>query len=217
MLHDYKVYIFDFDGTLADSRINIANSLNSAFTLYGYARVPNRKIYPLIGKQTLEEHFVEFYPHMPQTIFPKLIDEFRTHQLVFLTKELQLFPHVVEVLNELKRRDKSLAILTTKGTAQVTAVLELLGIKHLFGFIYGRDLLFGRKPEGRCVDYILSQLAPDVKKKDVVMVGDTRIDAQTAMNSGVDMIGVGFGIGSRKELLSAGAISIINSFQELVI
>jgi phosphoglycolate phosphatase len=62
----------------------------------------------------------------------------------------------------------------------------------------------------------LTQLAPDVGKKDVVMVGDTQIDAQTASNSGVDMIGVGFGIGSRKELLSAGATSIIDSFQELL-
>lgn len=216
MNRDYSVYIFDFDGTLADSRINIANSLNASFTLNGYQPVPNQKIFPLIGKKTLEQHFIEFYPQLSSSLIPKLVEDFRAHQLDYLEKELQLFPHVVEVLNELKQWGKTLAILTTKGTEQITKMLTVLGIKQLFEYIYGQDLPYGEKPEGRCVDYILTQVSPSVLKKEVVMVGDTEIDIQTAVNAGVDSIGVSYGIGSREELINAGATHIIDVFEELL-
>jgi phosphoglycolate phosphatase len=120
------------------------------------------------------------------------------------------------VLEILHSRDKSLSILTTKGTEQITKMLEILKIKHFFDVIYGRDLPYGEKPNKQCVDYMLSQLPNKFTKEQVVIVGDTEIDLQTAQNSGVDFIAVTYGIGSREELALAGAKRFIDSFDQIL-
>lgn len=212
----YNVFIFDFDGTLADSRMNIANSFNSALVENNYSPIKNEKIYPYIGKETLEQHFIRFHPNISPNQFPKLIQDFRNHQIKFMREELKLFPNVVKTLKLLKGKNKSMAILTTKGTEQITKMMEILKIKTYFEVIYGRDLPYGEKPNKSCVEYILSNLDKNYSNNEVVMVGDTEIDAQTAENAGIGIVGVTYGIGTKKELVNKNVKQFIDSFDEIL-
>jgi HAD superfamily hydrolase (TIGR01549 family) len=213
----YSLFIFDFDGTLSDSRLNIANSCNAALTSVHLPTIENEKIYPLIGKLNLEDTFTKFYPNLTVEEVNHLVDVFRAYQIAHVQDEITLFPDVAETLEELVRKGKYLAILTTKGTEQVTKILELLKLRSLFTVIMGKGSEFGEKPEGRCIDYITSLLPKPISKENIAMVGDTEIDVQTANNGGISVIGVTYGIDSAEQLKQAGATYTIDRIKDLLL
>lgn len=212
----YSLFIFDFDGTLSDSRLNIAHSLNAALLACGYGKVEEEHVFPLIGKITLEETFRHFYPEITDEILSKLISEYRKYQAAHIKEEIFLYPSVESTLRQLKSKGKTLCILTTKGTEAITNIVRVLGLAHLFDIIYGRGSGFGDKPEGKSVTYIMTHLSRSFTKSETVVVGDTNIDVETSKNAGVDMIGVAYGTDGAEKLRSEGAKYILNSFDELL-
>lgn len=212
----FSHFIFDFDGTLADSRLNIANSFNFALKERNLATIEDALIHPLIGKKNLEQMFILFYPELSENLVADLIALFREYQSSHAVEEIMLFPDVKETLTSLKLAGAELAILTTKNTKQISNIADQLGIYSLFNIIYGTGLPYGEKPEGRCVDYLLTQFSSEPQKQRVVMIGDSSVDAETAKNGGIDFLGVPYGTDDPQQLLEIGAIGILDPFSKLV-
>ncbi|KKU45382.1 MAG: haloacid dehalogenase-like protein hydrolase [Microgenomates group bacterium GW2011_GWA2_46_7] len=216
MFTKYKLFIFDFDGTLCDSRINIANSLNDALQIAHYPKIDNTRIYPLIGKINIEETFLTFYPNLTAEQVTQMVSDFQVYQFAHVADEIKFFPQVPETLLALKSRGKTLCVLTAKGTTQIVAILKKLKIAQLFSTIYGREPGHADKPSSDTISAILSGLPDEYASPVVVMVGDTTIDCETAKNTHVDMIGVSYGIDTPEVLQRSGATYIINTFDELL-
>lgn len=210
----FSHFIFDFDGTLADSRLNISNSINFALTSQGLAKIDPLKIHPFIGKKSIEDTFTHFYPDLDEAQLQNILTLFRTYQSQHANEEIQLFPKVKETLQALQQSRAELAILTTKNVKQITTITEILEISKFFGVIYGNGMQYGEKPDGSCVTYILSQLTPTSADK-VVVVGDSIVDAQTAQNAEVAFLGVSTGVDSSEILKAQGALSVLTNFSAL--
>ena len=72
-----------------------------------------------------------------------------------------------------------------------------------------------KKPQKECVEYILSNFK-NITKEKTVMVGNTIIDLQTAKNSGIDMIGVSYGIDGEETLKNNGCLNIMKDFSKIL-
>lgn len=212
----YKVFIFDFDGTLADSRLNIANSVNRALQRSGLAKVLNDAIFPTIGKLSIQQAFLLFYPKLNPDSIEKLTADFRGFVIAHAKAELCFFPGVESTLHSLQDSNIYLAVLTTKSSKSIYDVLTLLGIDTYFSVIYGSGLPGGDKPSKGCVEYILDKIGhDDIKPSEVVMVGDTIVDLVTAQNAGIDSIGVTYGIDGQ-DVKKLDFTYTIDAFDELL-
>ncbi len=212
----YDLFIFDFDGTLADSRLNIINSLNFALNTQGLSPIEGKRITPLIGKMSLDNTFLYFYPELKTVQIEKLLEEFRIYQREHAHEELVFFPEVLSTLEKLYKQKKMLAILTTKHISQITYILKLFKIDHFFDVVLGEGVISQRKPASECVGYILSSLSVPLDKSKVVMIGDSSVDVLSAQNGGIDMIAVGHGTDSLESLKEMGAIFTVNTFSEIL-
>lgn len=210
----FNLFIFDFDGTLVDSRLHISNSVNAALSSVGLQKVAPRKIYPTIGKLHIDDTFKYLYPKLTPSDVGVLTTKFRERLLSTASEELLFFPNVIQTLKTLRKRGKKLAILTTKNFDSINRILSSLGIDELFEVIYGSGMVAGDKPDKRTILYIASSTG--IKLEETVMVGDTSVDAQTAKNAEVESIGVTHGIDGIEGIKKSGFSDIITDFKELL-
>ncbi|MEP7166368.1 MAG: HAD family hydrolase [Candidatus Woesebacteria bacterium] len=210
----YKNFLFDFDGTLADSRKSISNSIRFALKKHDLPLVAPTDIFPLIGKKSIEDTFTHFYPKLSGAKVESLVKDFRAYQREHTIQETEIFPSVIQTLQTLKKQGHSLHILTTKEVGQITFVLNELKLADYFSIIYGNGLPYGKKPEKGCVEYILQTAG--LKPHETVMVGDSSVDVQTARNGGIDVIGVTYGTDGEDGMRTAGATHIVRMFDELL-
>lgn len=91
-MNTYELYIFDFEGTIVDSRLHIANSVNFALIQNGFATMSPEEIYPTIGKLPIGATFKQFYPQLSVNDLNQLILSFRKYLIENVKKDLVLFP-----------------------------------------------------------------------------------------------------------------------------
>ncbi len=212
----YDCFIFDFDGTLADSRINIANSVAYALKRQNIPLVSSDRIYPLIGKYNLPDTFKFFYNDLTDRQQEALLKDFRLYQKEHAHKEVLLFEGVKETLGTLQNQGKYLAILTTKHINQVSYILQVLCIDKNFAVVFGGGIIAQEKPSRECFDYIIDHLPVSMSGQKCVMIGDSTVDCETARNAHIDMIGVSHGTDLPETLLSSGALHVCEKFSEIL-
>jgi HAD superfamily hydrolase (TIGR01549 family) len=212
----YDLFIFDFDGTLADSRLNITSSMNAAFTHFGYTVVDPNDIHPLIGKLSFEQTFRKFQPQLDTDQVGALMSHARGYQREHLQNEMMVFPDTVATLQTLKDQGKALAVLTTKYVEQMEYILQAMGLRPFFDVVYGDGLIAAKKPDRACVEYIWNNLSAPILPERSVMIGDSEVDVLCAQNAGIDAIGVGRGVDSLDYLREKGAIYTLDTLAELM-
>jgi len=212
----YSLFIFDFDGTLADSKDNIAKSLNSAFKKNNLPEIPLENIYPHIGKLSIAKTILEFYPELSERKVQELREDYITRLNQNVKEELKFFPGALETVKKLKEKNKKTAILSVKPKEQIELVLETFEIRHLFDSIHGNGTSEFEKPARGCVEFIVSDLGLNIENESILMIGDSHVDVEVGKNAGIDMFGVSHGITSPQELTELGAKKILKSFDELL-
>jgi phosphoglycolate phosphatase len=213
-LRSFDLFVFDFDGTLADSRLSISNSFNFALREYGLAEVKPGRIYTMIGKQMLDEMFLSFYPEIELEQIPALLECFRQYQRENVLDELLYFPEVISTIASLKARGKSLAILSNKSQKQLEHGLGAFNLLDSFQIVLGSGFLNETKPAKACMDYIWQALPAEASR--TVMIGDSEVDVLTARNAGIELIAVSHGTDSAESLLTMGAAYSVENFSEIL-
>jgi phosphoglycolate phosphatase len=189
---DVRALIFDLDGTLIDSKLDIALAVNAALAELGKEALPHEQIFSYIGNgaptliaraagdgtseadvQCGLEFFIKYYS---------------VHKLDNTT----LYPGVREALNALT--DLKMAVLTNKPVRASRGILEGLGIAGHFQIVYGGNSFDRKKPDPMGVETILREFG--ASPSSAMIVGDSEIDVQTARNSGTWACGVTYGFGS---------------------
>ena len=187
-----RVLIFDLDGTLIDSKLDLAHSVNAMLEHMGRTPLAHDMVYsyvgngaPMLVRRALGEgatdadcekglaHFLAYY---------------REHML----DNTVTYPGVREGLDQLK--GKAMAVLTNKPVRFSEEILNGLGLSRYFRFVYGGNSFEKKKPDPMGVEAILRDLAapPD----EAMMVGDSDVDIRTARNSGIWACGVSYGLGT---------------------
>lgn len=193
----YRNVIFDFDGTLTDSRRDIAGAQLWALRRMGFDGYREEELYPLIGK-SLRETFEYILPPAHHHRIPEAIALYAEYYPPRALQSTKLFPGVRETLNALRSRGHRLAVASTKKGEGIRRATDHFGITGEFERLQGSENM-AFKPAPDVILAILSDLAWD--PHETLMVGDSDVDILAGRNAGVDVCAVTYGSLSRTELL----------------
>lgn len=183
------VLIFDLDGTLVDSKKDLAFSVNHVRATFGLPGLMEQEISAFIGDgaQMLIQRALgsEASVSDVQSGLQLFLSYYREHML----DQSVLYPGVVETLSRLE--DCRLAVLTNKPIRFSRTMLEGLGILHLFAAVYGGNSFERKKPDPIGIHQILADTG--AMPGDAWMIGDSAVDVLTGRSAGVTTCGVSWG------------------------
>ena len=189
-----ELLIFDLDGTLIESKWDIASSVNLTLAELGLPQRPLEEIFGFVGdgvKKLLRLSVGED----PRISFDEALRVFRGHYLAHCLDRTTFYPGIEQMLNHFI--DKRKAVATNKSIEYTEVILKGLGAHH-FQFVVGGDNGFGLKPEPGMLSHVIERL--NVPKERTVLVGDSTNDINGGHNAGIRVCAVGYGMGNREKM-----------------
>ena len=209
-----QLIIFDFDGTLGDTRRNIVTTMQMTIAEIGLPCRSDAECASTIGLP-LYGCFEKLFPNTDKRIFQQCVETYRRiFQENMQTIKPQTFPKVVETLSALKEKGLTLAIASSRSHASLVELTHDLGISNVISYMIGADYVNKAKPNPEPVLNILEALG--YKACQTLVVGDMDVDILMGANAGTKTCGVTYGNGTKKELEEVGADYVIDSIDELI-
>ena len=205
-----KAIFFDLDGTLTDSGEGIINCAELALRHFGLP-VPSREEMRVFVGPPLDQTFIRF--GVPEDIAQEAIRVFRSRYTTIGIFENHPYPGVEQMLQTLKAQGHRLFVATSKPEVMANKVLEHFGLARYFEQIAGSTLDGSRIHKEDVITYLLG-LTGDVGQ--TLMVGDTAFDVLGAKAHGIPTVGVSWGYGTVEDMVSAGAVRIVHTMDQLV-
>jgi HAD superfamily hydrolase (TIGR01509 family) len=189
----FKVYLFDVDGTLVDSAMDIVGAIQGVLASTPKHDVPFNFIKGYIGRHLIDL-FQDLFPSYTAEQIDSLVLEYRRVYPLRNHASTKVYPGVREALAKLGGR-KSTA--TTKGTPTTRLVLEKFGLLPFFDHVQGTDG-FPAKPNPDVIFKALEGLG--AATDDCLFVGDSPADMEAAHRAGIKSCAVTYGYGRRQDL-----------------
>lgn len=194
--HSIKLVIFDLDGTLIDSRLDLVHSVNAALRHIHRPELPEEVIASYVGDgapiliqralggeavdQALVRKGLEFF-----------LSYYREHKLDHTT----VYDGVREALAAIQRSGngvpRKLAVLTNKPVNPSRAIVDALGLGSYFSQVYGGNSFATKKPEPEGALKLLSEAG--VHPEEAAIIGDSHVDVRTGRNAGLWTVAVTYG------------------------
>jgi phosphoglycolate phosphatase len=191
--------IFDLDGTLCDTKDDIALSVNLTLKELGLPEKPPEVIYGYVGSG-VRKLLQQAVGAESEERFNSAMRIFRSHYLNHLLDTTKPYPGMETVLNLFKHKKK--AVVTNKPQVYTDRILSGLCLTNYFDLIVGGDNGLVLKPEPHMLLFVLEKL--QVQKSRCVMIGDGLHDIVAARAAGIGVCAVGYGLTSRRELQEEG-------------
>jgi phosphoglycolate phosphatase len=204
--------IFDFDGTLTDSREDIAAAQIWSLAQIGFEGVAKERLFPHIGKP-LHETFAIILPRELHDRIPEAVALYSEYYPPRSLLRTTLFPGVEETLRSLHGAGRRLAVASTKRGAGLLRVTRHFGIADLFVQLQGSDTL-PFKPDPAIVNRVIEDQG--WRRDRTLMVGDTGHDIRAGRGAGVATCAITHGSLSRAELEEFAPEYIIDRMPELL-
>lgn len=189
--HGVKAFVFDLDGTLIDSKLDLVLSMNATLVHLGRKPLGHEQIasyvgggVPLLIKRALGESGTEEEVEKGIVHF---LDYYREHML----DNTVPYPGVRECLDALGGR--LIAVLTNKPVKFSQAIIAGLNMSQYFRFVYGGNSFEKKKPDPVGLYTLLRDFG--IAPQELMMVGDSDVDIQTARNAGTLACGLTYGLG----------------------
>ena len=190
-----RLVIFDLDGTLIDSRLDLVHSVNAALRHIGRPELPEDVIASYVGdgapmlirralgdeanNEALVKTGLEFF-----------LSYYREHKLDYT----RLYDGIVEAIRVIQGRNglsRKMAVLTNKPVAASRAIVAALGLAPFFASVYGGNSFATKKPDPEGARVILRECG--ASQAETLIVGDSHVDVSTAQNAGLWSCGVTYG------------------------
>lgn len=202
-----RLYIFDFDGTLGDSRGLIVKTMMDTFDKMGIQRPSTEACIATIGLPLDQCFAVSAHLDAKQSeacaeVYRKI---FKINNVPGAVKP---FPGVIETLKRLHTEGNTLAIASSRRHESLDGLVADFGITDLFSAIVGADDVVNAKPDPEPVNLILSHL--HFEPQQAIVIGDAPYDILMGRNAGTKTCAVTWGNGTREELLAAKPDAIID-------
>jgi phosphoglycolate phosphatase len=188
-----RLIAFDLDGTLIDSRRDLADSANELIAELGGVPLPEDAIAGMVGegaallvKRALDAAAVD---HPPQAL-ARFLEIYDTR----LVNHTRVYRGIMEALHSVRPHAR-LGVLTNKPTAPTERILEAFAIRDLFQRVIGGDGPYPRKPDPRGLLAMIAEVGSTPER--TLMVGDSAIDYQTAQRASARCCLVSYGFGFR--------------------
>jgi phosphoglycolate phosphatase len=199
--HSIQLVIFDLDGTLIDSRLDLVHSVNAALRHIGHAELPDHVIASYVGdgapvliQRALGGEVVDDATLRKGLEF--FLSYYREHKLDHTTVYAGMAEALAAIQNPALREQanaqpRKLAVLTNKPVVPSRAIIEALGLARFFVQIYGGNSFPTKKPDPEGARKLLEEFS--VRPEQAVIVGDSHTDIETGHNAGLWTIGVTYG------------------------
>lgn len=206
-----RLLVFDLDGTLIDSRIDLANSVNAMLAHYKRPPLSQDIIAGYIGegagtlvrRALAHAHLIAGEPDPHDDVFiegalHRFIAFYRIHKLDFT----YVYEGVVESLEQIRQRHPHLAmaVLTNKPVLPSRAICNHFGFDRFFFRVYGGNSFLSKKPDPEGLLQLIEEASardrtmPQITPAETVMIGDSHIDVETARACGASSLGCSFGL-----------------------
>ncbi|ADN02679.1 HAD family hydrolase [Spirochaeta thermophila] len=207
--------IFDLDGTLLDTLPDLAEAVNTVLARHGFPTHPieGYRLMVGFGAITMIERAVPPEARSPDRV-EALFREFEEEYERRAHLRTRPYPGIPELLGRLREAGVRLAVLSNKPHHAVEGALAPFFDLSLFDVILGHREGLPPKPDPRGVYEILAAWS-DLGPEDVVLVGDSEVDLQTARAAGIQAVAVTWGFRTEEELRDAGARILCHSVEEL--
>ena len=195
-----QLVIFDLDGTLIDSRLDLVHSVNAALRHIGRAPLPDDLIASYVGdgapiliQRALGGEIVD--EELVRKGLAYFLSYYREHKLDHTT----VYPGIKDALSTIQnsgngtslRTRRKLAVLTNKPVIPSRAIVEALGLAPFFAQVYGGNSFETKKPDPEGAQTLLEENG--VSPEHTVIVGDSHTDIETGRNAGLWTVGVTYG------------------------
>lgn len=211
-----KLFVFDFDGVIADTGADIAAAVKAAQRHFGALTDMGEKEilgYVGYGAMFLLENTVVPYVSEADFSAEEIFSWYKQYYFEHCIEKTVLYDGVKETLEHLVSRGDSVCMFSNKPAAVARRSLELLGVASFFERVFCPEDLENRKPhpEGifRCMEHA------QVPKERTIMIGDSAADIIAAHAAGVVSCGVLFGIGDTDRMLAEKPDVTVNRFCEI--
>lgn len=202
-----RAVIFDLDGTLLDTLESLANCFNRVLTQNGFATHSVEAYRYFIGDGAR----VCMQRCLPSNIDERVIDRLLAQQQSDYhdnwRRDVTIYDGISECLDRLTASNVPLAVLTNKDHPFAVKCVEAFFNTDCFAAIQGFEGVIPHKPDPRGAQTLLKRL--NLSADQVVLVGDTSVDIETATNANLRSIGALWGFREEQELREAGATHII--------
>ncbi|MBM7062631.1 HAD family hydrolase [Pseudomonas sp. UL073] len=207
----YSHVLFDLDGTLTDPREGITRSVQFALAQLGIDEPDLRALEHFIGPPLLQ-CFMASYGFDEATAW-QAVNHYRARFKVTGLYENQLFDGVPRLLEQLAGQGRTLYIATSKPSVFAREIARHFGFERHFRVIYGSELDGTRTDKVELLAHLLSEERLDPRQ--TLMIGDRKHDLIGARRNGLDCAAVGYGFGSREELLAEAPTYHFETLDEL--
>jgi phosphoglycolate phosphatase len=207
-----KAVLFDLDGTLIDSRLDIAAAANAARAHYGLPALPLETVIGYIGRGV--DHLLRC--SLGDLATPERMREglevIMGHYAHHLIDHTTVYPGVREFLDHLQGRGIVMGVVSNKPHSLTLRVLKELRMDGYFGAALGADATVNRKPHPEPLLTALKTLGAEPENS--VMIGDSAVDAQAGRAAGMAVGLVAHGFTHRSELENIGADWVVDKMAE---
>jgi phosphoglycolate phosphatase len=188
-----RFVVFDLDGTLIDSRRDLADSANEMLVGYDAAPLSEEAIGHMVGAGAAQLVARALAAANVDVPLDDALARFLASYDRRLTNHTRPYPGIPELLDELSARRVKMALLTNKPLEPSGRILETFGLAGYFPLRVGGDGPWPRKPAPDGLQFLMNE--ESAAPADTVLVGDSTVDLQTARNAGVRICLARYGFG----------------------
>lgn len=207
----FRHLIFDLDGTLVDSKADLAAATNVMLLTLGLPPLSLAQVAGLVGngvRVLVEKALGEANRHLVDQGFSVFMRHYSAH----LLEETRPYEGLASLLADAYRQGVCLSILTNKPEFPSRAILAGLGLASFFTGIVGGDTLPTKKPNPQGIAYLHRQTG--IQLHETLLIGDSRVDYETGAAAGIAVCGVTWGFGAR-ELEMLGPHFLVDTPEQL--
>jgi phosphoglycolate phosphatase len=207
-----QAVIFDFDGTLADTRGSIIQCFWEVLNHFNIS-IPQHFSMETLFTHTLEEGF-QTIPGVSRDMIPDAVDHYNRRYAEIARRKARLFPGVLKTLNLLKQSSIPLAIATNERRENLDELTAALNIESFFHLTVCCDEVHLPKPSPGVARRIIKKL--DVPSEKTLVVGDSILDIEMGKTSGCYTCAVTYGAQSENTLSSRSPQWMVSSFVDIL-
>jgi phosphoglycolate phosphatase len=188
-----KVLLWDLDGTLVDSELDLAHSINAMLRHYKRSELPVEVVAGYIGDGASMLVRRSLGDPQDESFVQSALEYFMLYYRGHLLDNTFVYPGILDVLSALRASGRfRMAVLSNKPVGPSRRICEGLGLAEFMTIIYGGNSFSTKKPDPEGAHALLAESG--VRPEEAIMIGDSQNDVLTANNSGMFSIGVTYGL-----------------------